>query len=654
LKERRWAALVWVFFAYAVLAAVQAWPLPLHLSTHLTGAPGGDTGVYVWNLWVFKHQLIETQTTPFSTLTILPLDGPTDLSLHNYTVFADVLALPLLSWLGVVRTFNVIYLLNVALAGFGMFLLARKLTQRPMESFLAGLIFMWSPFLVTRGQAHFSLVAAAPLPIFLLVLHRAWETRRLRDAALTGGVVAWAAFCDPYYAVYCLMLGGCFLASRVFLVSWTRRSARDLRLTKRPLTMMSVGLAGLILVVRALGGGAIALGPLRVSMRSMYTPMLLLTIFVVARLLASSNVRIRLTALPSRKWLLRSAIASGFVAAVFMSPVLSALGSRMVAGGMVATPVLWRSSAPGVDLLSFLIPNPNHALAPAGVVKWLTAGPGGYVDQVASLSLVGLLLILCAWRFASLRLPRFWLIVTAGFALLTLGPFITIGRVETLIPTPWALLRYVPVIGAARMPARFDAVVTLGFCVLVAMALVALVDRFPARRRAILGTIGVLLAFELFPAPRTLYSAAVPRVYEAVAADPRPVRVLRLPTGIRDGLSSKGNFGAQTQYYQTFHGKGLIGGYLSRVDESEKAFYSRLPTMSALMELSEGRPLQPGKLNQAVEGADEFIRSANVGYVVWRTERVSRELRDFATTVFGLTKVTEADGYELYVPRNVN
>src|SRR5678816_44095 len=103
-RRSQFTLYVCAFAAYVVLAAMQAWPLPLHLSTHLTGAPTGDTGVYVWNLWVFKHELIDTNTTPFSTLTILPLDGPTDLSLHNYTVFADLLALPLLSGLGVVRT----------------------------------------------------------------------------------------------------------------------------------------------------------------------------------------------------------------------------------------------------------------------------------------------------------------------------------------------------------------------------------------------------------------------------------------------------------------------------------------------------------------------------------------------------------------------
>jgi hypothetical protein len=639
-----------VFAAYLVLAAVQAWPLPLHFASAFTGEPRGDTGVYIWNMWVFRHELLEGGT-PFRTVEILPLNGPADLSLHNYTVFADILALPFLSWLGVVRTFNLIYLLNVALAGFGAYLLIRKITQRPAEAFVGGLLFMWSPFLVTRAMGHFSLVAAAPLPIFVLALYRAWESQRLRDAVLVGLVLVWAAFCDPYYAVYCLMIGACFYGNRLWQISVVRRPMSELRAAKHVVTVAIVALAVMVALIQLGGGGRLRIGPISISMRTLYTPMLVLTVLVGIRVWLAVSTKVSRIPWPSRSWLMRSAIAAGVTVVVLMSPVLSALSSRMVKGGMIATPVMWRSSAPGVDLLSFVVPNPNHPLAPAGLAEWVAKGSAYYIEQVASLSFVGLVLIMLAWRVARYRPPRFWLVLTVGFGVLTLGPFLSIAHVNTYVPTPWALLRYVPVIGAARVPARMDVVVMLGFAVLVACALVAVVNRFPARRRVILCTAALAMAFELFPGPRRLYSAAIPKVYQALAADPRPVRVLRLPTGIKDGLSNIGNFGPQAQYYQTFHGKGLIGGYLSRVDSSSKQFYRRVPVMSALMRLSEGKALEPGQYEAAARNADAFVERSRLGYVVWRNESVTPELRAFAVNIFGLTKVMEADGYELYVPR---
>ena len=640
-----------VLVAFVVVAMVQSWPLPLHLATHLTGSPTGDTGVYVWNTWVFQRELFGEGHLPWQTAEILALGGPADLSLHNYTVFSNLLALPLYRWLGVVATFNVIYLLNVALAGLGVFLLARRLTGRASEAFLAGLLFAWSPFLVARSTGHFSLVAAAPLPFFLFFLHRAWETQRVRDALLTGGAVAWAGFCDPYYAVYCAMLGAAFVGSRVMGISVGRRPARELASAKAALSVAAGAVAFLIVTVNLIGGGALQLWGLHVSMRTLYNPVLLLTILTLARVVLSMDLRVALLPLPSRAWVTRATVASVAVAALILSPELYALGRRVADGTMVSAPVPWRSSAPGVDLLSFFIPNPNHAFAPQAVVDWLSAGPGGFIDQVASLSWIGFAVLIAARRWSDFRPGRFWPMLTVGFGLLTLGPFVHVAGMNTHIPTPWAMLRYAPIIGAARMPPRFAVVATLGFSVLFAMALSSLGRRFPDRRRLLLAAVGVALVAELLPAPRPLYAASVPRFVDRIAADPRPVRVLNLPFGVRDGLSSLGDTSAVYQFQQTFHGKALVGGYLSRVAERRKNAYRRSSTMHALLTVSEGRKLPRHDMDHAIESVDQFLQKNMIGYVIIDTARTSADLRDFATILLGLTKIDEADGYELYVPR---
>src|SRR6186997_2735278 len=94
-----------VLGSFVVVAIAFAWPLPLHMGTHLTGDPGGDTGVYVWNQWVFHHELTSAHN-PLSTDTILSLTPRVDLSQHNYTAFLDLLALPLIPALGVIASFN--------------------------------------------------------------------------------------------------------------------------------------------------------------------------------------------------------------------------------------------------------------------------------------------------------------------------------------------------------------------------------------------------------------------------------------------------------------------------------------------------------------------------------------------------------------------
>ena len=174
--RRRWRAHVAAVGAYVLLAVVFSWPLPVHLQTHLTGDPNSDTGVYVWNLWVFQYEVLDHRTMPYFTDRIFRATGRANLSLHNYTVFANVLALPLVRPFGIVATFNLVYLLMTVVTAYAMFLLARAFTAHDTWiSWLAGAAFAWSPVLVTRGMGHHSLVAAAPLAVFVLLLMRLHE-----------------------------------------------------------------------------------------------------------------------------------------------------------------------------------------------------------------------------------------------------------------------------------------------------------------------------------------------------------------------------------------------------------------------------------------------------------------------------------------------
>ena len=446
------------------------------------------------------------------------------------------------------------------------------------------------------------------------------------------------------------MLGAAFFVTRVLAVTLVRRPVRDLRGAKH-LVDVALGLLVILIVgVRFLGGGRLRLGAFQISMRTLYTPMLLLTMLVVLRAGLSLGFRIRTIPLPSKRWMLRAAIAAGIVAVLLMSPTLYAVGVRMLDGRMVSAPVLWRSSAPGVDLLALLVPNPNHFLAPSVVVQLAHRG-SGRVRRTGGGALVDRI----HRRLRRLEVRP----VPAGTVLAGVDHRIrtaharsvpALAGVNTEIPTPWAVLRYVPIVGAARMPASSPSSRPWDSRSCSHWRSPRLENDSQRRRRWLLAVVAVLLGLELLPAPRTLYAAGLPAVFKRVAADPRPVRVLELPTGVRDGLSSLGNFNAISQFHQTMHGKGLIGGYLSRVSTRRKDVYRNHPVTRALIEVSEGRQLDPYTLARALRNVDGFMHASNLGYVVMNRERVSNELREFAITLLGLTKVDDADGYKLYVP----
>lgn len=631
-----------VLLGYLLVATAFVWPLPLHLGSAFLGPVGSDLGVYVWNLWVFRHEIVVHGHLPFLTLEILPLTPAVPLTLHNYTTAANVAAFFLLPLAGVVRSFNLLTVASMVLAAYTMFLLARHLTRDPVAGWIAGLVFGFSPFMSARAMEHFSLVQAAPLPLFVLLFDRLRRRPSIGAGVATGACVAWAFLSDPYYAVYCVLIGSVMVADGMLDLRLVRIAAPAM--LRHALTLLLVCLGGLIAGILLRGGGRFEVLGLTVSMTRLYNPVMAFSVLLVARLALSLQPRFSWTfTMPP----IPVVVATAVTCAVLLSPVLSAMSMQFRESNWITPPILWRSSPPGLDLLAYFVPNPMHPWFGHFFTEGLTRSPGGFVENVAAVPWVVLALLIGACLTAWHRLPRFWLAFTALFAVMALGPFVKIAGVLTYVPTPWALLRYVPVIGAARMPTRFSVLVMLGVAVLTAFVIRDL--RARTRRPAVLAAgITALLFVELLPAPRTLHSAEVPSVYRIIAEDPRPVRVLNVPFGLRDGLSSHGNTTASSQYYQTTHQKPIMGGYLSRLPKRDVEYYWSRRVLRTLMDLSAGRTVSESRKERAIGRAREMRDDYRIGYVVVDTREASRELVDFVIEAFELHRVGTDGPYELY------
>lgn len=647
--RRELASRLAVVLGFVLVASAFTWPLPIQLGTHLTGDPGGDTSVYLWNQWVFHREALRGNN-PFSTGQILSLTDRVDLSQHNYTVFLNIVALPLISLFGVVASFNLVYLAMGVLTSLMTYGLARAATSATrFEAFLAGVAFAWSPVLVARSTGHFSLAAAAPLPAFMWALVRAEQNRTPANAALVGLCMAWAALCDAYYGVYCVMIAVLYVATIAVRVTRAATPA-----PRGPWTWL------LDILIVCFGGltGGLALGRggdfevlgIAVHMRSLYTPVLILTVLVTARFLVWW--RPRLSRVPDFGPLPIKAVLVGVIACIGpLAPVLYGTVERIVDGRFVSPKIFWRSSPRGVDLLAFITPNPNHPVMRLLVGDEQLTAPTRFVEYTASFSLVAIAVVVAAIWLAKFRPKAGWWWLTIGFALLALGPFIYIAGTNTHVPGPWAVFRYVTPMSLARTPTRFAIVAALGLAMLLAGALAALGTRWPQRRRAITALVAVLLAIELWPVPRTLYSAAISPVYDTIAADPRDVRVLTLPFGVRDGVSSIGNFRPRSQFNQTRHNKRLIGGYLSRISPRRVEQMRReRPTLGILMKMSEPRRLTQEDLKVLYARGPEFAARTRLGYVVIDRRFVDDESAAAVMTAWSLEEVQRDQHLTLYRP----
>ncbi|MEP7310456.1 MAG: hypothetical protein ABJA98_33550, partial [Acidobacteriota bacterium] len=617
-----------VLLFYTVVTLFFTWPLVLNLNDQLTGEIGGDTGAYVWNLWVFRHEVIAHGRFPLLTNEVLSLSPPVDLSLHNYTVFADVLAFPMIPWLGVTATFNVIYLAFSVFTAWSTFLLARTVVRGRAEACLVGLLFGFSPILIARGSEHFSLAEAAPLPLFLLALRRVEQHRDARSAAAAGAVTAWAAMCDPYYGIFCILIALCHFATRyVRLGPAADDQSRYSGWTRAVDALILLDVVVVAVILGSGGRDILWLGH-TIGLRSLFTPVLLLTTLFMARVWLWRRPTCMLQ-LPRMRALFPIVLVAGAACGVLLLPVLIAFGLHLRDGSELHGHTYWRSGPPGIDLLALLAPNPNHPLFGSAWRAWLTALPNGFVENVASLPLVGTAVLTWAmWKYR-FRPPGRWVAMAVFFGALALGPFVQVAGVNTFIPGPWALLRYVPIITGTRMPTRFAIPLTMVFSLLFGLALRAIAERRPGGRRALLVAVGAVLLFELMPFPRRLHPATVPEVYRTIASDPRDVRVLELPFGFRSGEWSQGDFSAASQFYQTVHQKQLIGGYLSRISRQELERQRQSITVRRLIRLSEGEHVPREKLEEMKRRAPGFVERTHLGYVVIDTGRVSAAVRDF-------------------------
>jgi hypothetical protein len=632
---------------YVCLALAFAWPLPLRMADAMIGLPAGDAGVYVWNLWVFRHELVANHRLPFLTSEILALSSPVPLALHNYTTFANLLALPLIPLFGVLKTFNVLVIASGVMSAYGMYIYARVRTGDAVAAWFGGVLFGFSPFMSARAAEHFSLTLAAPIPIFGVLMYRLYAAPSLPLACAAGATVAWAFLCDAYYAVYCLLIASFAAVYSIFSVE--RHTPTVRRVWWRSLTELAIlCVAGLIVGILVRGGGRVDLWGIRVSFTRLYTPMLILTLLVLVRTWMS--VRPRLREHVNVSAYAQVAIVAGLVCFVVLSPVLSAVGSPFSERQWLNPGVMWRNSAPGVDALAFFAPNPLHPLFGFISYHWFSSFPSGFNENVVSIPWVAILTILtgiAVWRF---RPHRGWVLFTAVFALMAMGPFISVASHLTYLPTPWAILRYLPIVGAARMPTRLSILVMLGVAMMFAMVLQEMRSR-GRHPRLYTGLIGALLVFELLPAPRVLNSAIVPAPYQFIAEDPRPVRVLSLPFGLRDGVSSRGNYSASSQFYQTVHEKRLVGGYLSRLPDDSIARYRGNNTLRALIRYSEGTTVDESLRALGLERGPRNVERLKIGYVVIDRQRSSAELIEFAKRALDLTFISSDGVLDLYRTR---
>ncbi|GIK73863.1 MAG: hypothetical protein BroJett021_28510 [Chloroflexota bacterium] len=618
---------LFVLTAYTILSILLSWPLIAQITTHVPGVPqwAFDESTFVWNIWYFKHALIDSLQSPLhSELIWFPLG--IDLILYTYNFYHVLAAMPLALAVNLPFANNITLLASTVLSGYGTWLLVSYLLKRLeigdwrfgdrtaatsqspisnlqspafLAAFVAGLVYAFaSNRAVYAALGHYDMVTTQWIPFYALALLRIFDPKlaaaRQRHWAVLGGI---------FFALTGLaeMISALFLAMFTVIVVLVR--VRDWRLGIRRLGEREKG---------GRGEGEIAIPAAQSPNHSIFnlqSPVSnLLLLGVVAFLVWSpALIPIVMTFFSAdydlQGWgdaLMLSTDLLGWFTATVFHPIFG--------GDVVRELRLVQQRAANPELTGFRDINTVF-------LGWMTL----------TLALVGAVTF---WRKV-----RIWVWTSLVFGVLTLGPLLQInGRyrfdldgLETTAPLPFAVLHFIPIIKANRAPNRNSVLLMLGIAVLVGYGLYWLLERMRQGkltmnahwlRPALAGVLAFAIVFEHLALPLPLSDARVPAVYDTIAAEPGEFSIMQLPLGWRNSFGVLGPEKTLLQYYQTAHGKPMLGGNISRAPEFKMDYFERIPYFKALTEIQFGRPVAPEVIEAAAAQAEDLMYLYDTRYVL--------------------------------------
>lgn len=625
---------------FVALALALTWPLPVRMATHLPGTALDDNVMFLWNFWWMREALADPARAFFQTSHQFHPWG-VHLALHTHTALNAFIGATVLGAAPLPVALNLTLLAGTVLNGFSAYLLAYRVSLRRFAAIVGGVFFAASPTLVSHLHGHFNLYAAWVLVFFALACLPALERGSRMHAAAAGALFAAVAYTDYYYFVYACVFLVCVLVHRLLAPAVITAPRRPLGRLDAALLVVAGGAALVALLVWWTGGFVIRPGGVRISLttgtnvRALACAAFLAWLWRIRRPQVTWHlVRERVT---------RDARVTGIlcaVALVCVAPLIAAALELWRGGHYVSQTYLWRSAPAGADLATIALGNPFNGIWGAAVMDlYGDLGMNAFAGPLW-LGVAPVVLIATRRAWMTNEASRLWVLVTAVFLVWALGPYLLLFGMNTGLPLPQVLLRFLPILSNARIPGHAAIFVALGAAVLLALSLASW---RPHRPVLAISALLVLIAADFWAAPIPLVVLDRPPIYERLLRLP-PGAVLELPLGIRDGFGEEGRLDPSVFLHQTIHGRPILSGYVSRLSPVLRARYRDSAVLEALLRLSAGE--RPSSLPEP-QAVTDVLRSSGVAYVVVDERTASAPLLEFVS-ILPLRLIDEDDQRQLF------
>jgi hypothetical protein len=154
---------------YLAISALAFWPVSPVSSTRLVGCACSDAAQEVWFLAWPAYALTHGTNPFFSGLLNYP--GGVNLAVNTSMPLLGLIASPITLLAGPIAAFNLMLRLSFAASATSMFFVTRRFTTFWPASFLAGLLYGFSPYMVGQGFGHLFLTFVPLPPLIALLVH---------------------------------------------------------------------------------------------------------------------------------------------------------------------------------------------------------------------------------------------------------------------------------------------------------------------------------------------------------------------------------------------------------------------------------------------------------------------------------------------------
>jgi hypothetical protein len=561
-----------ILVLYTLLTFILTYPVVFKLRTYIPG--GGDAFHWIRILWYTPVAIFNPHLTKLTHdyLIFYPYGIPAS---PFQSAYNQILTYLLSSVIDIHIVYTVLWLFSFILGAYGTYLLVKYLSGDRISSFIAGLVFAFSPYHFAHSLGHFGATSIEWIPFCALYLMKMFREGGSRNSFFAGVFFILVAMSDLQYMVFM----GVFVIL-LFLYEICISLIKEKDYKKK---------IGKILYKYTLFGIISFLGLIPLTIENI------------------------LVAISGENFLK-------------LDPYEAVMYST--------------------DFLSFFLPSVYHPIF-GDIVKDIYSNFSGNSSE--NTTFIGYTVILLS-IFATHKMKenkdvKFWSISALLFSLISLGPLLHVNGntsftvFNTTVPLPYIALYYlIPFLDNCRTTGRFFVIASLSFAVLAGYGISELLKSSKNNKKMIAIVVSGLIIFEYLAIPVPMSVVNKPSFYEEISQDKDSYALLEIPGTL------KYDAGVSLIYYQTIHGKPVIGNWAARFPSNARDFELNTPVVKELTYL---QPLNTDILDQDIKQVGTSIFNYyNISYIVLHKNYMNDNEVDLAERLIQEALITERKTYD--------